>query len=87
MPTPDYVERRIVIEYGRQYAYIYMTTGDGKMLPGCEESFRQPYQLERKEAAEEAAETWHLVYQHINDTINVPLQEDADDKPESGLDD
>ncbi len=69
---PDYVERRIVIEYGRRYAYVYMTTGDGKLIASREESFKQPYQLERSEANEEADEAWHLIYDHLNETINFP---------------
>jgi translation elongation factor P/translation initiation factor 5A len=48
----DSVERRIVVEYGRQYAYLYVTDGEGKVLD--DESFKQPYRLERKESHEEA---------------------------------
>ena len=44
----DSVERRIVVEYGRQYAYLYVTDGDSKVLD--DESFKQPYRLERKES-------------------------------------
>ena len=44
---PDYVERRIVVEFGLQYAYLYITDGNGKLSD--EESFKQPYRLERKE--------------------------------------
>ena len=83
MKVPDYVERRIVIEVGRQYAYVYMTTGDGKLIAGREESFKQPYRLDLKEAAEEATDLWDLVYDHLNDTINFPLPEAGDDGPDS----
>jgi hypothetical protein len=83
MKVPDYVERRIVIEIGRQYAYVYMTAGDGKLLPDREESFKQPYRLDRQEAAEEAVDLWDLVYDHLNDTINWPLPEGGDDGPDS----
>jgi hypothetical protein len=69
---PDYVERRIVLEYGRQYAYLYMTTGDGKMIAGREESFRQPFRIDLKDAREEADDAWHLLFDHLNDTINFP---------------
>jgi hypothetical protein len=81
---PDYVERRIIVEYGRLYVYVYMTTGDGKLLPSREESFKQPYRLERKEAAEEANETWNLIYDHLNESINFPTEGigDADGKPD-----
>ena len=83
----DYVERRIVIEYGRRYVYLYMTTGDGKLLPGREESFKQPYTLERAESNEEAVELWDLCYDHLNDIVNVTLQEGEDDEEESGEED
>lgn len=84
---PDYVERRIVIEYGRQYVYLYMTSGDGKLLPNREESFKQPYVLERAEAAEEAVELWDLCYDHLNDIVNVTLQERDDEESESDEED
>ena len=76
---PDYVERRIVLEYGRQYAYLYMTTGDGKMIRGREESFRQPFRLELKEARDEADEAWHVLYDHLNDIINFPTASSGDE--------
>jgi len=81
---PDYVERRIVLEYGRQYAYLYMTTGDGKLIATREESFKQPFRLELKEAREEADDAWHLIYDFLNDTVNFPTagNGEADGKPE-----
>ncbi len=87
MAIPDYVERRIVIEYGRRYVYIYMTTGDGKLIQGREESFKQPYLLDRQEAHEEATELWDMVYDHLNDTVNVLLQEGDEKEPESEKED
>lgn len=69
---PDYVERRIVLECGRQYAYLYMTTGDGKMISGREESFKQPFRMELKEVREEAGDAWDVLYDFLNDTINFP---------------
>ncbi len=81
---PDYVERRIVVEFGRQYAYLYMTTGDGKMVPNREESFRQPFRMELKEARDEADEAWHILFDHLNETINFPTasSDDESGKPE-----
>jgi hypothetical protein len=80
---PDYVERRIVVEFGRQYAYVYMTDGAGKLIAGREESFKQPYVIERKESHEEAEDTWHMVYDWLNDTINFPsvLDDTEDESP------
>jgi hypothetical protein len=76
---PDYVERRIVLEYGRQYAYLYMTTGDGKLIAGREESFKQPFRLELKEARDEAGDAWDVLYDFLNDTINFPTASSGDE--------
>jgi len=78
----DSVERRIVIEYGRQYCYLYVTDGAGEVLD--DESFRQPYRLERKESVEEAMECYAVAYDWLNDTINWPTAGigGADDTPE-----
>lgn len=77
--VPDYVERRIVVEYGRLYAYVYMTTGDGKMIAGREESFRQPFRLELKEVREESQMAWDVLYDFLNDTINFPTASSGDE--------
>lgn len=74
---PDYVERRIVLEYGLQYAYVYITDGAGKLLD--QESFKQPYRMERRECNAEAREAYDLLYDHLNDTINFPTE--RDDEP------
>ena len=79
----DYVERRIVIEYGRRYIYAYMTTGDGKIIVDNEESWRQPYTLQINEVREEAKEMYDWIWQHMTDSVNGTLQEDDDEPPES----
>ena len=63
----DEVHRRIVCEYGRWYAYLYITDSNGKLIE--EESFKQPFRLDWKDSAEEAAEAFHLLYQHLQDTV------------------
>lgn len=63
----DEVHRRIVCEYGRWYAYLYITDSNGKLLE--EESFKQPFRLDWKDSAEEADEAFQLLYQHLQDTI------------------
>ena len=63
----DYVHRRIVIEYGRLYAYIYITDQDGKVLE--EEAFKQPFRLDFKDVKEEAKECFDNTYQWLQDTI------------------
>jgi hypothetical protein len=83
MKVPDYVERRIVVEIGRQYAYVYMTDGNGKIVPQREESFKQPYRMDRQEAASDAVDLWDIIYDHLNETINFPLPEGGDDEPDS----
>jgi len=81
------VLRRIVVEYGQLYVYAYMTDGHGKILE--EEVFKQPFRLDRKDAHEEAKDTWDATYDRINEIVNVtpPLQGDGDDEAESDLED
>ena len=66
----DYVHRRIVCEYGRKYAYIYMTDDRGKVID--EEAFKQPFTLDYKESAEEAKEYFDQSYQWLQDTVLWP---------------
>lgn len=81
-PFPrDYVERRIVVEFGRMYAYAYLTDGNGKLIE--EEPFKQPFRLDRQEAIEEARELWDMVYDHLNDSINFPSASEGDDEEQS----
>lgn len=63
----DYVHRRIVIEYGRLYAYVYITDQDGKVLE--EEAFKQPFRLDFKDVKEEAKECFDNTYQWLQDTV------------------
>jgi len=74
------VLRRIVVEYGQMYVYLYITDGNGKLLD--EEVFTQPWRLDRKDAFEEAKDTYDTVYDWLNDVVNVtpPLQEDEDEE-------
>lgn len=63
----DEVYRRIVVEYGRWYVYVYITDSNGKLLE--EESFKQPFRLDWKDSAEEATECWQFLYQYMQDTV------------------
>ena len=63
----DEVYRRIVVEYGRWYVYIYITDSNGKVLE--DESFKQPFRLDWKDSAEEARECWQFLYQYLQDTV------------------
>lgn len=78
----DYVHRRIVVEYGCLYAYVYITDGNGKLLE--EESFKQPFRMERKDVAEEASDCYAQLWDWLNETVNVtPLQEDGEEASDS----
>lgn len=70
----DDVYRRVVVEYGLQYVYVYLTDQNGKVL--SDESFKQPYRQERSEAAEEAKECFDFVYDMLNEGINFPTAGD-----------
>lgn len=63
----DSVHRRIVVEYGQYYAYIFIEDRNGRLLE--EEAFRQPFKLEFKDSAEEANECFQYVYQYLQDTV------------------
>lgn len=77
------VIRRIVIEYGQMYVYLYITDGNGKLID--EEVFTQPFRLDRKDAYEEAKDTYDNVFDWLNDIVNVtpPLQGGEEDKADS----
>ena len=81
------VLRRIVVEYGQLYVYIYMTDGNGKVLD--EEVFKQPWRLDRKDAFEEAKDTYDSIFDWVNEIVNVtpPLQGGDDGKAESDAED
>jgi hypothetical protein len=81
---PDYVQRRVIVEYGRRYVYATLTDSNGKLLE--EEVWKQPYLLDPKDAADEARDCFDAMYQHINDTVVFPgsaSSDDEGDKPKS----
>jgi hypothetical protein len=79
----DYVYRRIVCEYGRLYAYVYVTDQDGKVLE--EESFKQPFRLDFKDVKDEAKEAFDFLYQYLQDTVLwYATARDDEEKPDSG---
>jgi hypothetical protein len=80
---PDYVHRRVIVEYGRQYVYATLTDSAGKILD--EEVWKQPYRIDPKDAADEARAVFDAVYQHITDEVVFPSPRDsARDGEESG---
>jgi len=87
MQHQDFVERRITVEYGRRYVYITMTDASGKLIPGYEETFTQPFLLDRKDAHSEASDCWQNIYQFVSDTCVFPLPEVDEDPPESEQED
>jgi hypothetical protein len=81
------VLRRIVVEYGQLYVYVYMTDGNGKVLE--EEVFKQAWKLDRKDAFSEAKDTYDTIFDWVNEIVNVtpPLQGEDDDEAESDAED
>lgn len=81
------VLRRIVIEYGQQYVYLYITDGNGKLLD--EEVFKQAFKLDRKDAFEEAKDAYDNAFDWLNEVVNItpPLQGGHDEEAESGEED
>lgn len=78
----DEVYRRIVVEYGRWYVYVYVTDSNGKLLE--EESFKQPFRLDWKDSAEEARDCWQNLYQYLQDTVLwYSTARDDDETPDS----
>ena len=78
----DEVYRRIVVEYGRWYVYVYVTDSNGKLL--VEESFKQPFRLDWKDSAEEARDCWQFLYQYLQDTVLwYSTARDDDETPDS----
>lgn len=75
----DQVVRRLVVEYGHWYVYVYLTDDTGKVVE--EEAFKQPFRLERKEVAEESMDCFHQTYQWILDTT-VFSARDAEEPPD-----
>lgn len=65
--TPEPVLRRITVEYGRQYAYLMFTDGNGRVLD--EEVWKQPFRLDQRDAVDEAKEAYDLMYSHLQDTV------------------
>lgn len=74
--TPsDTVIRRLVVEYGHWYVYLYLTDGTGKVID--EDVFRQPFRLDRKDASEEAHDGYQNMYQWILDTTVFSASNDG----------
>ena len=78
----DHVYRRVVVEYGRWYAYLYMADGNGNVR--LEEVFKQPFQLSQREVAEEGKDCWDATYQYLQDNVLwYSTARDEDDEAES----
>jgi len=63
---PDSTVRRIVVEYGHWYVYMYLADDAGKVID--EERFTQPFRLDKKEVDEEARDGYQSMYQWLLDT-------------------
>ena len=87
LPQRDYVERRIIVEYGRRYVYLTLADADGKIIGQREEVFTQPFLLDRRDAWEEADDCWQAVYQWLSDVVVFPLPDKGDEAADSGEED
>lgn len=83
----DVVQWRVTIEYGRRYVYLTLTDAAGKIVKDHEEVFTQPFLLDRKDAKDEASDTWHNAYDWLNDTIVFPLPDNGGKSSDSGKED
>lgn len=70
------VLRRIVVEYGRQYAYVMFTDVNGRVID--EEVWKQPFRLDTRDALNEAKDCYDLVYSHLQDTVLWTASSDED---------
>jgi len=78
----DVILRRVIIDYGRWYAYLHLEDANGKVL--LEEVFKQPFQLAQREVAEEAKDAWDASYQYLQDTVLwYSTAREEDDEAES----
>jgi hypothetical protein len=73
----DSVVRRLVVEYGHWYVYVYLTDDAGKIIE--EDAFKQPFRLDRKDVADESMDCFQYVYQWILDTTVFTAR--SDEKP------
>jgi hypothetical protein len=75
----DVILRRVIIDYGRWYAYLHLEDANGKLI--LEEVFKQPFQLAQREVAEEAKDAWDATYQYLQDTVlwYATASEDGED--------
>lgn len=62
----DSTVRRIVVEYGHWYVYMYLADAAGKVID--EERFTQPFRLDLKDIHEEATDGYQNMYQWLLDT-------------------
>ena len=83
LPQRDYVERRIIVEYGRRYVYLTLADAEGKIIGQREEVFTQPFLLDRKDRWDEADDCWQAVSQWLSDVVVFPLPEAGGKPPDS----
>lgn len=78
MNLEDHIQRRIVVEYGSLYVYLYMADASGKVLD--DESFKQPFRLSKRDIADETKDCYDSIWEWLNETVNVtPLQDSGGD--------
>lgn len=64
----DQVEGKVVIDIGRQYVWVYLCDGRGRILD--QESFKYPVRIAREDALSETKAAFDTVYDYCNEIIN-----------------
>ena len=80
-PQCDPILGKIVIDFSRKYVSLYLCEGDGVIKDF--DHFRYPFRLDAKDAKDETTDTFHFLFQYLNDSINSELQEDDDSAADS----
>lgn len=72
-PLEDPIVGKVVIDFSRKYVSVYFCDGDGSIRDF--DHFRYPFLLDRKDAVDECRDTYHFLYQYLNDSMNVDINE------------
>ena len=80
-PQCDPIVGKIVIDFSRKYVSLYLCEGDGVIKDF--DHFRYPFRLDTKDAKDETVDTFHFLFQYLNESMNPELQEDDDSAADS----
>ena len=77
----DKIEGKVVIDIGRQYVWIYLCDGAGRITD--QESFKYPVRIDRQDAVDEAKGAFDTVYDWCNEIINDSADSASEGEPPS----